>query len=252
MNCILFAISQVISMILGKENLEIVEKAMRYQSEMTDGVVQYNYETDELFGAGFTTGTVENPANPFIEVYRLPQGESGEIDMKCHENGDCPYWVESEDDYCGGHFDEEMVNELYSGCRINCCMEAYVDDGFEEDFENNFKEGVESQIRDVLSDYLGDTLSKLNEIRILCSDIVAPYDYFNVRQDNWEMDSMDMYVDNALEHGLFTTTECTPLEYMDADVQYLAGYRESDNELLQKVGCLVEDGDLDGALKLLQ
>lgn len=78
-------------MILGHDESKIVKMAVSYQSEIADGVVQYNYKTGELCSASFTTGTVENPANPVIEVFRLSQGESGKIDYDC---GECPYRCE--------------------------------------------------------------------------------------------------------------------------------------------------------------
>lgn len=234
-------------MIFGNEEEKIVKIATEYQSEMTDGVVQYDYKTGELFGAGFTTGTVENPANPFIEVFRLPQGERCQIDCKCYENGDCPFWVESEDDYCGGHFDEDMTDEFGSD-RITCCIEA-----FAEEIGEDIRESIEEQVRDVLSEYLDDTLSKLNEIRIGISDRVAPYDYIKVRQEDWEMRVLDSYVDNAIENGLNLDGE--PADYLDAEVQHLASVRFSegdDVEFWGEVGCFIEDHDFDGALKLLQ
>lgn len=216
-------------MILGYNEDQIVKMAVSCQSEITDGVVQYNYKTGKLCGASFTTGETENPANPVIEVFWLKQGEDGKIDYDCDE---CPH----------NNYD----------CRISCCIDAYVDNYFDEDFENNFREHVESQIRDVLSDYIGETLSKLNDIRIAISDIIASYDYLSIRQDDWEMRVMDSYVDNALDNGL-NITECTPIEYLDAEVVWISGIvDENRSETLNKVGNLVENGDLDGALKLLQ
>ena len=228
-------------MILGNSEEQIVKKAVSCQSEIADGVVQYNYETGELCVASFTTGTVENPAIPVIEVFRLPQGERGEIDYDCNE---CPFRCES------ARYDG--WEKLYPATSEECCMNAYIDNDFDDDFDDNYRESVESQIRDVLSDYIGDTLQKLDEIRIAISDIVAPYDYINVRQDNWYMNIMDSYVDNAMENGL-NITETDAIGYLDAEVQYIGSVRFDENasETLQRVGCLVEDGKLDEALKLL-
>ena len=230
-------------MILGNKISKILKTATEYQSEMTDGVVQYDYETGKLFGAGFTTGTLENPANPFIEVYRLPQGERGEIDCKCYENDDCPFW----DDYFGGHFDEDIVDE-WGDTRIECCIGAFADDVDEE----VIRESVEEQVRNILSEHLGGTISKLNEIRIAISDIKTPYRYVDVRAENWEMDVLDVYVDSAIEHGFRLDIE--PLDWLDAEVQNLANVRfsEDDVEFWGEVGCLIEDHNLDGALKMLQ
>lgn len=231
---------QVIRMILGHEESKILQLATDYQSEMTDGVVQYNYETGEIFGAGFTTGTIENPANPFIEVFRLPQGEMGEIDCGCD---DCPFRNED-----ARYPDWE---KLYPESREECCMEAYIDVDFRDDWESNWREIVEEQIRDVFKDYLGDTLSKLNEIRIAISDIVAPYDYYNIRQDNWEMRVLDNLVDDALESG-FSFDDCSEFDFLDAEVQHFIGTcEESENEYLRKAGCLIEAMRLDEALKCL-
>ena len=226
--------------------------AVEFQSEITDGVVQYDYQNRELFGAGFTTGTVENPSNPFIEVFRLPQGERGEINCKCYENGDCPFWIESEDDYCGGHFDEDITDECGNN-RITCCIDAYIDVDFDRDFEDNFNESVEEQIRDVLSDHLGSTISKLNEIRIAISDRLSPYNYFEVRNDEWEMDILDCYVDYAVSNGFTTNVE--PREYLDAEIQHLVGLCEDrcdDTDYWNKVAKLIREHDFDGALEMLQ
>lgn len=230
-------------MILGYEESKILRLATEYQSNMTDGVVQYNYETGKLYGAGFTTGTLENPANPVIEVFRLPQGEMGEIDMKCHETGECPFVT--------GFYDEEH-RKLFPTTKIECCIDAYVDDGFEEYFDDYFKEDLESQIRDVLSDHLGKTISKLNDIRIAISDRVAPYDYFNVRQDDWEMRVLDFYVDSAMEDG-FTLIE--PTDYLDSEICNLSGICENsteDVEFWTQVANKISDYDFDGALEMLQ
>lgn len=228
-------------MIFGKQESEIVSLAVQHQSSMTDGVVQYNYETDKVYGASFTTGTIENPANPVIEVFRLPQGESGEIRYECD---DCPF--QNEDARYDGW------EKIYPATREECCIDAYVDNDFSDDFENNFKESVEEQVRDVIDDYIGDVLDKLNRIRIAVSDICEPWKYFDVRQDDWKMRTLDDYVDQAMENG-FTTTSCTPIEWVDGEVQYVAQLlRFSENEKLQKAGCLIEDGNLNGALELLQ
>lgn len=228
-------------MIFGKQNSEIVQLAVANQSAIADGVVQYNYKTGELFGASFTTGTLENPNNPFIEVFRLPQGEMGEIDCNCNE---CPFRNED--------VRYEGWEKLFPETRKECCMEAYIDNDFEDDFDDNFRESVEEQIRDVLSNHLGDTISKLNEIRIAISDRIASYDYFKVRTDNWEQNVLDTYVDSAFEDGFSTNGD--PEGYLDAEVQSLANvrFREDEVEFWSKVGNLIEDHDFDGALEMLQ
>ena len=228
-------------MILGNSEEQIVKEAVSCQSYMTDGVVQYDYTTGKLYGAGFTTGTIENPANPVIEVFRLPQGERGEIDCDCNE---CPFRCEDAR-YNGWR-------KLYPATRKECCVDAYIDNDFDDDFENNFRESVEEQIRDVLYDYIGDTLQKLDEIRIEISDIETPYNYFKVRQDNWCVDAMDLHTDNAMEYGL-KITETDAIGYVDEQVQQIANWRfvEGVSETVEKVAILVEDGKLDEALELL-
>lgn len=227
-------------MILGYTNDEIVKKAVECQSQITDGVTQYDYETGKLLSAGFTTGETENPANPVIEVFRLSQGERGEIDCNCDE---CPY--RNEDAQYPGW------ETLYPETREECCIDAYIDVDFRDDWEENWREIVEEQIRDVLKDYLGNTLSKLNEIRIAISDIVAPYDYHNVRQEDWEMRVLDNLVDNALESG-FSFDNCSEFDFLDAEIQHFIGICEdSENEYLEKAGCLIEGMRLNEALKCL-
>lgn len=235
-------------MILGYTNEEILKEAIESHSQMADGVVQYDYQTGKLAGAAFTTGTIENPANPLIEIFRLPQGEPGEFDCKCHETGDCPFWIVSDDDFAGGHFDDDMIDE-YGSDRITCCMNGSLEDW---DLEEDIREDVELQIREVLSDYLGDTISKLNEIRVAISDIVAPYDYFNVRQDDWEMRVLDIYVDNAYDYGL-ALNDYSAFDMLESEMQWLiASCEYSDNEYLQKAGALIEAHKLDEALECLK
>ena len=227
-------------MILGYTNEEIVKKAIEGYSQMTDGVAQYDYQNGKLLSAGFTTGETENPANPVIEVFRLSQGERGKIDYNCDE---CPYRNED-----AQYPDWE---KYYPETREECCIDAYIENNFDDDFENNFRESVEEQIRNVLLDYLGDTLSKLNEIRIAISDIVAPYNYYNVRQEDWEMRVLDNLVDNALELG-FSFDDCSKFDFLDAEIQHFIGIcEESENEYLEKAGCLIKAIKLDEALKCL-
>lgn len=225
-------------MILGYTEIDLIKLAMKYQSSMTDGVVQYDYEEGKAYGCGFTTGTLENPENPVFEIFRLSQGET--LNMNCE---DCPFIKD-------GEFDEEMVDE-YGETRHECCASAYSDD-FTSDYELELEQaGIE--LRDVLKDYLGETLSKLNEIRIGVSDILAPYDYMKVRSDNWEFNTLDSYVDNAMEYGI-NITETDAIGYLDDIVQNIASVQENPcaTDLLREVGKLVESGNLDGALELLQ
>jgi hypothetical protein len=218
-------------MIFGNDESKIVKMAVSCQSEIADGVVQYNYETGELCSASFTTGTVENPANPVIEVFRLPQGEDGKIDYDCDE---CPH----------NNYD----------CRISCCINAYVDNYFDDDFENNFKESVESQIRATLKKYLGEpkgTLATLNEIREMIIDHTEPHKYLDAVQDNWYYDVLDSYVDNAVENG-FNITETDAIGYLDGEVEYLIGLTyNADTELMKTVRTLLEKRDIESAFDVL-
>lgn len=228
-------------MILGKSEEEIIKLAIDNQSEMFDGVVQYNYKSDKLIGASFSTGTIENPANPYIEIFRLNQGK-----IEYYDCNDCPY------------DDEEFINRmkkespnLYTS-KEECCKDAYFDElleSFYDDFDNYFRDGVEIQIREVLSDHLESSISKLNEIRIELSDRFEPWNYVNVRQENWEMDILDFYVDNAIENG-FTTT-VSPRDWLDAEIESICLGLEEDNEYIDFMHTL-RDGDFDGALELLQ
>lgn len=226
-------------MIFGKDINEIVQKAVECHFDIADGVCQYDYSNDKIVGATFTTGTVENPANKVIELLRLSQGEDGELDCKCHENGDCPFFKK-------GKFDEEMVDE-YGDNHITCCINGVLQDW---DLEDEIKENVEPVVRDILTNYLGETVSKLNEIRIAISDIVTPYNYMNVRNDNWETNVLDTYVDNAIENGF--SIDGDPEAWLDAEIQHLAGVQYKDDPFWQKIGHLIENCKFHEVLELLQ
>lgn len=226
------------TMILGKSVGEIVRKAVEYQSEMTDGVVQYNYEDGELFGAGFTTGTIENPANPFFEVFRLPQGERGEIDCKCHETDDCPFWIEDDDYHAGGYYDEEHVDQ-YGDSRLDCCIGA-----MEEDFEEEIKQTVTQEVSHVMKKYIYQTLEDLNEFYCEAISIIEPHRYLSVLTGNQVEDVFDTYVENAVEYGV-NINECTPMEYLASEVEYLKNYikyADVKSELLNNILAQLEEG----------
>lgn len=232
-------------MILGFQDEEIVKLAVDHQSEMTDGVVQYDYTTGEIYGASFSTGETENPENKVIEVFRLSQGERGVIDCRCD---DCPFKNE-EARYDG--WEKEYPKTIEE-----CCMETYIDNDFTEDFYDNYSEEVERQIREVLEDYLGETLDKLDDLRIEISDIITPHNYFKVRDDAWKMRVMDNYVDLALEDG-FTTSASTPIGYLDAEVSHICTgeYDCESNTDYEKVAgaiALLSDGKLDDALESIR
>lgn len=227
-------------MIFGKSEHEIVKLAVEYQSEMTDGVVQYDYESDELFGAGFTTGTVENPANKVIEVFRISQGENPIVFINDEECDGC-------DRYCKGISHDELRES--QEC-IECCIDAYVEDGFDDDFED-FKDGVEEQVRELVRDHISDALEKVDDVRIAIQDRIAPWDYVNNRMNNTFVDDcIDSYVDSAMENGFCLETE--PLDWIDGEVEYLALLCEDQTPFWTDVSNKIRDHDFDGALELLE
>ena len=77
---------------------EIAELAYKnYNVQFADGVVQWDYKDKELYGASFTTGTLENPENPVIELYRIKStseldtdedGAIAEIEEELNDNWD--------------------------------------------------------------------------------------------------------------------------------------------------------------------
>lgn len=99
---------------------EIAKLALaNWQYGFCDGVVQMDMGDMSLHGASFTTGTLENPNNPFVEVYRIKQ--TSEFDL-C---SDCLY--------CEGCNKEEyievcrydfIVDELYAGDIIDEVFDA--------------------------------------------------------------------------------------------------------------------------------
>ena len=241
----------VISMtILGFSETEIVKKAVENQSASFDGVVQYNYETGELFGCSMSTGETENPSNPFIEVFRLKQGELGEYHFGI--NKDMCFGCDFYDAHCKVYSEDDFRETVR--CK-ECCIDSYVDDDFEDDFENHFKDGLELQIMDILGGHLRQTIIKMNEIRVELSDILHPYSYFDVRQDNWCFNVLDSYIDLAMADG-FTLVD--PISYLDAEMQYItdcATYGESNNseeeKILGDVAGALRQKDLDKALEIL-
>lgn len=229
-------------MIFDTENDKIVRLAVAGQSTMTDGCALWDADNGEMVTGSYTQGTIENPANHLVEVFRLAQGERGEIDCKCD---DCPFIK-------NGEYDEDMIDE-YGDCRLDCCINAYVNNDFEDEFEDYFKESVEEQVRDLISEVVSDDLSKLDEIRIAISDIDKPYDYVNVRMNNtYERDVLDNLVDMAIDSE-FVLAESK--EFLDGEIIHfslLCDDRDEDVEFWAKLQEKINDFDLDGALELLQ
>lgn len=228
-------------MIFGKSEHEIVKLAVEYQSEMTDGVVQYDYESNELFGAGFTTGTVENPANKVIEVFRITQGENPIVFINDEECAGC-------DRYCKGISHDELRES--DEC-IECCIDAYIENfGFDEDFED-FKDGVEEQVRELIRGHIWNALDKVDEVRIAILDKITPYDYVNNRANNTFVDNcIDSYVDCAMENGFSLETD--PFDWIDGEIEYLALLCEDQDAFWTKVSHKIREHDFDGALKLIE
>lgn len=221
---------------LGHSNEEILKLAVENQNEHFDGVVQYDYETQKLFGCSMSSNTLENPLNPFIEVFRLHQGERGEIDCKC---SDCPYRK-------NGKFDDEMIDE-FGGTRIECCIDGTLEN---YDIREEVEENIDFQIRDVLSDHLSETISTLNNIRIAISDIIAPHDYIKVRQEDWETKCLDNYVDSAIDNGF--TTNIEPNQYLDAEIEHLANICEDRDEFWNEIASLLREYQFETVLEKLE
>jgi len=247
-----------IKMIFNTENSKILQLAVAGQSQMTDGCALWDADNGKMVTGSYTTGTIENPENHLIEIYRLPQGESGQIDCKCHENGDCPFWIESEDDRCGGHFDEEMVDE-YGDNRINCCIQGCLEDF---DFEEEVRESVEQQVRDLISQVISDDLQKLDKIRLEKYRIfnsVVQYEQ-ELMNNNYEMNVLDELVDMAIDSEFILVSA---KEFLSGDVDHIASYfdaivnddfNSTSNEkaLASKVANALYNYNLDEALELLE
>lgn len=81
-----------------------------------DGVVQFNYEDMRLYGCSFTTGEVENPANPVVELYRIKSTEECNI-CSCYEKCEDP---ETQYEEC---LEDTIVEEIKDN--------GYLDDAFD-------------------------------------------------------------------------------------------------------------------------
>lgn len=90
-----------------------------HQCQFCDGVVQLDLENGELFGAPFTQGTIENPANPFIEIYRIKQTE--DLSDICQ--------------FCSGYDECYKNDELIDKESFHDCVEDTVIEAFREEFD---------------------------------------------------------------------------------------------------------------------
>lgn len=234
----------------GYDNEEILKLAIENQSSHFDGVVQYNYQSGKLFGCSMSTEEIENPLNPFIEIYRLPQGEMGEIDCKCWENGDCPFYFDD-------RFDEEFIDE-YGNNRISCCIDGVLQDF--DDEKEKIRESVEYQLREIISNVVSKDLDKLNKIRLkfyelFKSTVEYQQEKFN---NNYEINVIDNLIDNAIDKKFILEDSKTLLS---GDIDYIIGlfdkiddiskYYTKELELAGKVKIALLDNKLDDALKLL-
>lgn len=237
-------------MIFNTENSKILKLAVAGQSQMTDGCALYDADNGKMVTGSYTTETIENPENHLIEIYRLPQGERGQIDCKCHENGDCPFFKD-------GEFDEEMVDE-YGDTRIDCCIQGCIE---YFDLEEEVKESVEQQVRDLISEIVSDDLQKLDKIRLgkyRRFTSVVQYEQ-ELMNNNYEMNVLDELVDMAIDSEFILVSA---KEFLSGDVDNIAGYFDAivedckstsdEKKLASKVASALYDYNLDEALELLE
>lgn len=227
-------------MIFNVENEKIIRLALAGQSNMTDGCALYDADNGKMVTGSYTTGTIENPENHLVEVFRFEQGGTP-IDFGCD---DCPFRDED------GDYDEDMVDE-YGDTRIDCCIGAYLPD-FNEDFDDNYRESVEEQVRELIKDLLYSSLDKVDDVRLAILDKVEPWNYVNNRANNrFVEDSIDEYVDMAMEQGFILETD--PLSWIDAEIENVAFMcDDKEDAMWSDVAYCIREHDFDGALKLLQ
>lgn len=235
-------------MVFGYTEEEILRAAVESQCNITDGVAAYNYTTGKLHSCAYTTGETEHPDNHLIEIYRLRNGEDGELDCHCWENGDCPFWIDDDNYLIGGHFNEDMLDE-YGNYRIDCCINGVAD---ELDLETD---DLENLVHHILQNHLGKTLEKLSDIRLAVLDIVKPNRYVENRMEDWYESTLDVYTDLALDDGFSINND--PLDYLESEVIQIENYclYGMDYGSIpggEEIVKLMRSGDLDGALKLLQ
>ena len=88
-----------------------------YNPQFTDGVVQLDLDSGELFGASFTQGTLENPENPFVEIWRTSQLEDFSLI--------CQFCSRYEECYSS---DDSLVDEQQY---IECCEDSIYEEVLE-------------------------------------------------------------------------------------------------------------------------
>ena len=230
-------------MIFNTSKTQIVRLALAGHSDMTDGCALYDADNGEMVTGSYTTGTVENPKNHLVEVFRISQGENPIVFINDDECDGC-------DRYCKGISHDELRES--EEC-IECCIDAYIENGFDDDFED-IKDGIEEQVRDLISEVVSDDLSKLNDIRIAISDRNGDaYDYVQVRaNDTYEMDVLDNLVDMAINSEFVLVESKDFLEGERIHFSQLCDDRDEDVEFWAELQSKIDDFDLDGALELLQ
>lgn len=216
----------------GVDNEKIVRLAFENQSDIYEGRVYLDYEKDEIFGVSMPPNAQPHPDDHLIEIYTLYAGENNTIDYGCDE---CPF-------VCG--FDDEEERSAYPETKEECCLQAYIDNDFEDDYEDNYKEVVEERIRDVISDLIDEDLFKINEIRL---EILDGYEYINeLTNNNFVLDWYDELVDGVFDFGLATKEDL--IQYIIDKVTYWWEY--SEDEKLIQLKYLLEDRKYDEALEL--
>lgn len=217
----------------GVDNEKIVRLAFENQSDIYEGRVYLDYNRNEVFGVSMPPNLQPYPNDTLIEIYTLHAGERGTIDYKCDE---CPF-------ICG--FDDEEERSAYPESREECCLQAYIDNDFEDDYEDNYREVVEERIEDVISNLVDNDLFKINEIRL---EIMDTYKYMNeLTNNNFVLDWHDELVGGVFDYGLNTKEEDL-IQYIIDAVTYWWEY--SEDEKLTQLKYLLEDRKYDEALEL--
>lgn len=217
----------------GKDTETIVKLAFENQNEIFDGRVYLDYDTGKLIGVSMTPSTQPHPDDHLIEVYTLHAGERGVIDYHCE---DCPYRYS---------FSDEEERSCYPATREECCLQAYIDNDFEDDYEDNYKEVVEERIRDVIEDLVREELDKINEIRL---ELLEGQDYLNAVNDYFIIETIDNIVEGIIDYG-FSLED----DLLEAEIIHLAEMFEySEDEKLINLHDLAEDRKYDEILEKLR
>lgn len=217
----------------GVDNEKIVRLAFENQSDIYEGRVYLDYDNDEVIGAAMHPNEQTHPDDHLIEIYCLHSGERGEINYDCE---DCPFKY--------GFQDEEERN-CYPQTKEECCLQAYIDNDFEDDYEDNYKEIVEERIRDVIEDLVSEELNKINEIRL---ELLEGQDYINAVNDYFIIETIDNIIEGIISYG-FSLED----DLLEAEIIHLAeNFEYSENEKLRPLHRLVEDRRYEEILSTLK